>query len=104
MDAELKAKWTAALRSGKYQQARGTLLLDDGSRCCLGVLCEVAGLKLDAKGSGVDTGASFPDYRPIFEIVGGEGFSKACSARNDGHGGYHLWSFSELADYIEQNL
>jgi len=45
----LKAKWVAALRSGKYKQGRGFLKAKDSegdwTYCCLGVLCEVAGLK-----------------------------------------------------------
>jgi len=37
-------KWVKALRSGKYKQGRYCLRQDD-EYCCLGVLCEVAGLK-----------------------------------------------------------
>jgi hypothetical protein len=51
MDPELKAKWVAALRSGEYLQGKGVLKKvnkDDEIRyCCLGVLCEVAGLELE---------------------------------------------------------
>ena len=33
--------WVADLRSGKYKRGFGRLgYIDDGSRCCLGVLCE----------------------------------------------------------------
>lgn len=47
MDAEIKARWTEALRSGKYQQAKGILCeIDPESEepvgfCCLGVLVDV---------------------------------------------------------------
>ena|SRR5436305_13802191 len=44
MDAQVKAKWIAALRSGKFQQDTGYLKRDSGNGpryCCLGVLCEV---------------------------------------------------------------
>ena len=41
MNANAK-KWVQALRSGKYKQAHGTLGKEDGSRCCLGVLCDLA--------------------------------------------------------------
>lgn len=47
MNIELKTKWVAALRSGKYQQTRRMLhrLEDDvdtdRGHCCLGVLCEI---------------------------------------------------------------
>ena len=37
-------KWVKALRSGKYQQARGVLYDGDGY-CCLGVACAVNGFK-----------------------------------------------------------
>jgi hypothetical protein len=41
MDPEIRARWTAALRSGKYQQ--GTAALHHGDEfCCLGVLCDLA--------------------------------------------------------------
>lgn len=48
MDAMLKKKWIAALRSGEYMQGRNYLCLDtsEGRQyCCLGVLCIVAKLE-----------------------------------------------------------
>lgn len=42
MNQELKEKWIAALRSGKYEQGTG-FLCKDGAYCCLGVLMEVSG-------------------------------------------------------------
>lgn len=54
MNAEVKALWLDALRSGEYQQTKGRLRrdnpidpedLDDGYNagyCCLGVLCDLA--------------------------------------------------------------
>jgi hypothetical protein len=45
MDPVVKAKWTAALRSGNYQQGTEYLQMRvDGESyyCCLGVLCELA--------------------------------------------------------------
>ena len=35
--------WVDALRSGKYQQARGALKTGD-AYCCLGVACDISGL------------------------------------------------------------
>lgn len=54
MNPEIKAKWVAALRSGKYQQGTGYLKRREANsaeyqHCCLGVLCELAledGLKI----------------------------------------------------------
>lgn len=44
----MKARWVAALRSGKYEQGQGRLrdVLPDGQVkfCCLGVLCEISDL------------------------------------------------------------
>lgn len=51
---ELKAKWVAALRSGKYRKTRSALHEITNKRCtycALGLLCHVAGLK--AKRSGL---------------------------------------------------
>ena len=44
MDAQLKAKWVEALRSGEFKQAQGMLHdTKTDSYCCLGVLCKVVG-------------------------------------------------------------
>lgn len=42
MNPEIKTRWVAALRSGKYKQGRRVLNRDDQEFCCLGVLCELA--------------------------------------------------------------
>ena len=45
MNQELKAKWVAALRSGKYTQGQGYLhrVIDGQERfCCFGVACDLA--------------------------------------------------------------
>lgn len=44
MTPELKAQWVAALRSEKYKQGIGLLRNRHDEYCCLGVLCELAGL------------------------------------------------------------
>lgn len=44
MDPERKAQWVAALRSGNFPQGKEQLLtgtVEQGSYCCLGVLCEL---------------------------------------------------------------
>jgi len=38
-------KWLDALRSGEYKQGRMALRTMDDKFCCLGVSCEIAGLK-----------------------------------------------------------
>lgn len=42
MKTDIRALWTEALRSGKYEQGSGVLKTRQGSYCCLGVLCELA--------------------------------------------------------------
>lgn len=43
MIKEIADKWVAALRSGKYPQAKKALRTANGF-CCLGVLCDISGL------------------------------------------------------------
>lgn len=44
MDAQLKAKWVEALRSGEFKQGQGRLHnTENDSYCCLGVLCKLSG-------------------------------------------------------------
>lgn len=43
MKPEVKAKWVTALRSKEYTQGQKVLHnVDEGTYCCLGVLCELA--------------------------------------------------------------
>lgn len=41
MNQEVKTKWLEALRSGDYEQAKGSLKTTSGKFCCLGVLCDL---------------------------------------------------------------
>jgi hypothetical protein len=40
VNAEIKARWVQALRSGEYKQGQG-YLSQGGRFCCLGVLCDL---------------------------------------------------------------
>lgn len=67
MNAERKAEWVAALKSGEYGQANGVLRAGDGY-CCLGVLCDLAekagvitSNAAEANGSTVQYGEAVPD-------------------------------------------
>lgn len=42
MKLDIMQQWTAALRSGEYQQGTGALRRNDETYCCLGVLCALA--------------------------------------------------------------
>jgi hypothetical protein len=102
MDANLKAKWIEALRSGEYEQGEG--FLENKRRyCCLGVLIKV---------QGKDPAEIFPESHPLktssVPIKFSGGLSREAMGdlanRNDGVNGRRHHSFSEIADYIEQNL
>jgi hypothetical protein len=41
MKQEIKKEWIKRLRSGKIKQTTRVLGRTDGSRCCLGVLCDI---------------------------------------------------------------
>lgn len=49
MDATVKEKWIAALKSGDYKQTRNHLRVGD-SFCCLGVLCDLYKREQEDKG------------------------------------------------------
>lgn len=114
MDAQLKAKWIEALRSGKYKQARGTLreynhpLYDPVPRfCCLGVLADIQGAEwenahpLIKKSSAMHAeGGWLKEHHAGGLLLMDQ---KTLSDMNDGKGRASA-SFSEIADFIEYNL
>lgn len=93
MKIELKTKWVEALRSGKYEQHRGSLIAgyEDGCRafCCLGVLLfseETAGPEANAA------------YEKLMCGLGMHGLKLVSMNDSDER------TFPEIADYIEANL
>lgn len=107
MDAQLKAKWIEALRSGKYKQGSHSLRRGD-AYCCLGVLCDVAGEQvahvyktyegdLYAFGQFGETAFLPRILRETAQIPTGTAWELV--ALNDAG-----QSFSEIADYIEAHL
>lgn len=110
MDNEIKTKWLASLRGGRYQQATGCLR-DDKGFCCLGVLLDVSDkgewsddddgtYRIEGRGYDGDLGAS----REIFSISKEQ--EKTLVAMNDGDKEFknNPQSFAQIADYIEANL
>jgi hypothetical protein len=105
MNADVKAKWVAALRSGEYKQTRG-VLADKQGFCCLGVLCEIA-----VRGGAIDD-YDGDDSVPSFAVQDWAGlehrnpsvffdnFSTNLADVNDGH----LQTFAVIADVIEEQL
>lgn len=117
MDAELKEKWVAALRSGDYRQGTGQLAGREGDGvyafCCLGVLCDIAGIGYTVhestdvtlgvyrryKFGGQTDPATLPyAFREKVGIPANE--VDELVAMNDDLGA----SFDEIANYIEENL
>lgn len=108
MNQEIKQKWTAALRSGKYQQAK-RYLHTDGGYCCLGVLCDL----IDPTGwregpnkrvSDFEYGGDSRYQNPPAKVVEQAGIDWTAVNRlmdmNDDEGK----SFVQIADYIEATL
>lgn len=110
MDAEIKSKWVAALRSGDYVQGAGGLKqLTDGvvQHCCLGVLCEVLGTRQELpEESSVwlfgEEEETDHGYLPqsVERSTGIDGVTQRQLATKNDTGS----SFAEIADYIEENL
>ena len=120
MDAELKAKWIAALRSDKYQQATGCLNNGSGF-CCLGVLLDVSGKgswrsddpayydfndeydndgkRLEAEGGDLGYGV-----RHLFGLLASQEATLVGMNDGDDKNNVRRHSFAEIADYIEKNL
>lgn len=116
MKKQLKSKWLAALRSGKYAQGRGKLKwVSDRGRveyCCLGVLCEVAEIEatyVDPWANGQGT-AEFEGCTSILndDLLQRLGldweFAEKLIDRNDGRNGKPRRSFKQIASYIARYL
>lgn len=70
MDAGVKERWVAALRSGEYKQTTGYLKTDYGY-CCLGVLCDIH--DKEQAGSGVNWEAGQDEDRLFWSYLTCEG-------------------------------
>lgn len=119
MNQEIKALWTAALRSGEYEQGRSYLCTvdDDGERrfCCLGVLCDLAVLVGAAEEEEVMGVVQYDENSEVLPpgvmrwaglsaddpcvFSNPEEMSESLATLNDG--GY---SFTQIADLIDEQL
>lgn len=129
MDSAKKAEWVAALRSGFYVQGRGTLrkVTPDGvtRHCCLGVLCDISpevGEWSGESGRHDDLAAAVEEFRTfeggllvgdLSEYASDFGLhdhdQNVLTGMNDGkqRAGVlvvRAHSFTEIADWIEENL
>ena len=106
MKKEIRDKWCAALRSGRYEQGADALCWH-GSYCCLGVLGAELGELVEAgwnsrvgewRHGHVLDGAEPPLSRQA--ELGLEGFVYRLIELND----TECRTFPEIADWIEENL
>lgn len=96
MDAELKAKWVAALRSGAYEQGTRQLVSLNGQRyCCLGVLLDACRFAVPAAFDGESVEKAYAQTRRLHGITNTTFFQMNDEERV---------SFAEIANYIETNL
>lgn len=111
MNADLKAKWIAALRSGEYQQGSCALQSRDTAGrpafCCLGVLCDVA--QVPEMGDSPAT-YIFDDGEPDTGSLRGR-LRTEFGANGNGVLGHLIEmndkdqaSFAQIADYIDQHV
>ena len=103
MNTENKAKWVAALRSGKFTQTRSMLFNNmDGGFCCLGVEFKVVHGFQENTGCG---GGCFLDLetRAWESVLEDDGISQKdiqiLAGMNDTG-----FSFAAIADWIEAHL
>ncbi len=99
---EFAEKWTAALRSGKYEQTNEELY-DGNGFCCLGVACVIAGhQKWRLKGhpwpSKAIKSVRVPDEIKTYD--GSYSLVAKLADLNDNNG----YSFNQIADWIDENV
>lgn len=90
------AEWVAALRSGKYKQAKKKLHNSrTGGFCCLGVACDLAGIDLKTVATSFETlSDEFPDIADMLALGSNEE-NKLIRANDAGK------RFSTIAKMIE---
>lgn len=109
MDPELKARWVAALRAGKYEQGTSNLRAE-GGYCCLGVLADISGL-----GQWFEYHEGFFEYvmqddsgpvpnvasLPLLESFGVDSDNQCNLIEMNDH---QRLPFTKIAEWIETNL
>ncbi len=119
MDPEAKRAWVEALRSGEYKQGCDVLALvsRDGRAafCCMGVLCDVAGLpsdhnedlgtlryEFDGESCAAALPGSFASAIGLqrYPVLTYNGQARTASQLNDDE----RLSFDEIADLIDAQL
>lgn len=114
MDPDLKAAWLAALRDPNAKQTTGVLRRADGSMCCLGVLCNVKDpskwettYKSDPPGMPIAyRGATKMPFPVEFPDMS-RGIMSFLAEHNDSmepDDVTHIYTFHDIANWIEENL
>ncbi len=103
MQAQLRTKWLAALRSGDYEQCQGQLHIKDDGYCCLGVFARCAGCSdediVDYLTFAVlPAPKSCPDFNFYDQFP--EGAVEKCIHMNDDE----EHDFPAIADWIEADV
>jgi hypothetical protein len=108
MNTAVKEKWCAALRSEAYKQGKGRLRDPSNGFCCLGVLTDLYIKEKDESWNFIDNVYSFGDsaiYLPDEVAVWADLDGEDCfnpgkvAVKND-----EEWTFTQIADFIEENL
>lgn len=106
MNPDLKARWVAALRSGKYKQGYGALRPTEDTYCCLGVLCDI--YAPDGWVMGAGEPYAFGRYEDTSYLPPTLSLDPGRSRRRQGQltlmNDEKRRSFTEIADWIEENL
>ena len=113
MDKDVKQKWVAALRSGKYRQCQGELKDAIGANCCLGVLLETHGWKETTSYKDKSIFSNYVSPKGVINMEENEldeytadqfGLNRQQQVHlmklNDDKG----WSFKLISRYIEDHL
>lgn len=95
VNKDIKAKWIAALKGGKFEQGKGNLLRN-GRYCCLGVLRHVMNPDDTSKADG---GGEMLSRQQLVSAGLNDDVQRDLSALNDSG-----LTFAGIADYIEENL
>lgn len=101
---EFGEKWIEALESGKYE--RGSCALKDGSEfCCLGVACDIVGIKNISGGICSDMQED-KNYHHLPDLLKGnieDSFISEITSQNDFHS-TDVKDFSAVVKWIRNNV
>lgn len=107
MKQEIKERWVAELRSGRYKQGRQALRDHNNNFCCLGVLADIYDDRWKKEDDNMYSWDIDTQLIPTWlqEEIGLSSNDCVYLANlNDGLGELRRHTFEEIADYIEENL